>query len=153
MSERKSRTIAEIIAFAIEREKEAAESYGRMAELAVTPGLRELLVFLRGEEEGHRRLLEGLTAEQIRRFAPARVPDLVITDYLVTETLGRDMSIQDLLVFAAQKEKRAADLYAELARLVSGSEPARLFEFLAGQERAHKLKLEAEYEKRVLTEN
>jgi len=153
MSERKLRTVAEIIAFAIEREKEAAESYGRMAELAEAPGLRELLTFLRGEEEGHRRLLEGLTAGQIRRFAPARVPDLVITDYLVPETLGLDMSLQDLLVFAAQKEKRAADLYDGLARLASGSETARLFEFLAGQERAHKLKLEAEYEKHVLTEN
>jgi len=153
MSERVFRTVAAIIAFAIEREKEAAEAYGRMAGLAKTPGLRELLVFLRGEEEGHRRLLEGLTADRIDRFAPARVPDLVITDYLVEETLGRDMSLQDLLVFAAQKEKKAVDLYTALARLASSSDQARLFEFLAGQERTHKLKLEAEYEKRVLPEN
>jgi rubrerythrin len=153
MSERTFRTVAEIIEFAIAREKEAAEAYGRMADGAVAPGLRELLLFLRGEEESHQRLLEGLTADQIGRFTPALVPDLVITDYLVEETLGRDMSLQDLLVFAAQKEKRAVDLYTMLARMASASGQARLFEFLAGQERAHKLKLEAAYEKHVMPEN
>jgi rubrerythrin len=153
MSERTFRSIAEIIAFAVEREIEAADGYGRMAGLARTPGLRELLLFLRQEEESHRRLLEGMTADEIDRLSPAYVPDLRIGDYLVEEKLGGDMSLQDLLIFAAQKEKRAIDLYTTLARLTAASGHARLFEFLAGQERAHKLKLEAEYEKHVLPEN
>lgn len=153
MSERTFRSIAEIISFAVEREIEAADGYARMAGIAKTPGLRELLLFLRQEEESHRRLLEGMTADEIDRLAPAYVPDLRISDFLVAEKLGGDMSLQDLLIFASQKEKKAIELYAALARMTAASGHARLFEFLAGQERTHKLKLEAEYEKHVLQEN
>ena len=153
MSERTFLSIAEIIAFAVEREIEAAETYGRMAGMAKTPGLRELLIVLRQEEEGHRRLLEELTAERIAGLAPSFVPDLRVSDYLVEGTPGGDMSLQDLLIFAAKKENKSIELYTALAHRAAASGQARLFEFLAGQERAHKLKLEAEYEKRVLPEN
>ncbi len=153
MPESRFRSVAEIIAFAIEREKEAADGYGRMAGLAETPGLREFLLFLRGEEEAHRRLLEGLTADQVNLLAPAFVPDLRVIDYLVEEKLSGDMSLQELLIFAAQKEKKSIALYSELARMAGTSGPRRVFEFLVGQEQAHKLKLEAEYEKHVLQEN
>ena len=153
MPHRRFRSVADIIAFAIEREKEAAAGYGRMAGLARTSGLREFLLFLRQEEEAHRRLLEELTAEEIAGLAPAFVPDLRLIDYLAEEKLTDDMSLQELLIFAAQKEKRAAELYDTLARVAEASGRHRVFEFLAGQERAHKLKIEAEYEKKVLQEN
>lgn len=153
MSETRFQSVADIIAFAIEREIEAAKGYGRMAAMARTPGLREFLEFLKGEEEAHRRLLEDLTEETIRGLAPAFVPDLRIIDYLVEEKPDADMSLQDLLILAAQKEKKAVDLYENLARMAKASGQQRVFLFLAGQERAHKLKIEAEYEKHVLQEN
>ncbi|MBE3110614.1 MAG: ferritin family protein [Acidobacteria bacterium] len=153
MPHRRFRSVADIIAFAVEREKEAADGYGRMAGLARTPGLREFLLFLRQEEEAHRRLLEGLTEEELDGLVPAFVPDLRLIDYLVEEKLTDDMSLQELLIFAAQKEKKAAELYDTLARMAEASGHHRVFEFLAGQERAHKLKIEAEYEKNVLQEN
>lgn len=153
MPHRRFRSVPDIIAFAVEREKEAAADYGRMAGLVKTPGLREFLLFLRGEEESHRRLLEELTAEEIGGLAPAFVPDLRLIDYLVEEKLTDDMSLQELLIFAAQKEKKSAELYDTLARMAKASGHHRVFEFLAGQERVHKLKIEAEYEKNVLQEN
>jgi|APFre7841882590_1041340.scaffolds.fasta_scaffold118029_1 rubrerythrin len=153
MPHRRFRSVADIIAFAIEREKEAADGYGHMADLARTPGLREFLLFLRQEEEAHRRLLEELTEEEIDGLVPAFVPDLQLIDYLAEETIGADMSLQELLIFAAQKEKKAVELYDTLARMAAASGRHRLFEFLAGQERAHKLKIEAEYEKNILQEN
>lgn len=153
MPHRRFRSVADIISFAIEREKEAADGYGRMAGLAQMPGLREFLLFLQQEEESHRRLLEGLTEKELNSLVPAFVPDLRLIDYLVEEKLSDDMSLQDLLVFAAQKEKKAAELYDTLARMAEASGHNRVFEFLAGQERAHKLKIEAEYEKNFLQEN
>lgn len=153
MSEPRFQSVADIVAFAIEREIEAARGYGRMAAMARTPGLREFLGSLKAEEETHRRLLEGLTEESIRGLAPAFVPDLRIVDYLVEERPDADMSLQDLLILAAQKEKKAIDLYEHLARMAEASGQQRVFQFLAGQERAHKLKIEAEYEKHVLQEN
>ncbi len=153
MAQRHFRSAAEAIAFAVGREIEAADSYGRMAALAGTPGLRELLLFLRGEEESHRRILEGLTAAQIERLEPSFAPDLRIVDALGEEPLAADMTLQELLIFAAKKEKQAVELYESLARTAGAAGLQEIFLFLAGQEREHKLKLEAEYEKRVLQEN
>jgi rubrerythrin len=81
------------------------------------------------------------------------VPDLQIVDALADEKLSGDMSIQDMLIFAAKKEAQAVALYESLARLAGGSGHDRVFLLLAGQEREHKLKLEAEYEKHILQEN
>jgi len=153
MPESRSRSAAEAVAFAIGREIEAAGSYARLAGLARTPGVRELCLFLREQEEEHRRLLEGLTEDDLGRLEPAFTADLGIVDALADEKLAEDMTVQDLLIFAARKEKRAADLYESLARSADGPKLRDLFRFLAGQEREHKLKLEAEYEKLLLQEN
>lgn len=153
MSKRAFDSIADIVAFAIEREKEAAAGYGRMAGLAATPGLKEFLLSLQKEEEAHRELLEGLTDAQLKERTPGFSPDLRIVDFMVEERLSGDMTLQDLLIFAAQKEKKAVELYIQLTRMAENSAQRGVFEFLAGQERAHKLKIEAEYEKIVLPEN
>jgi rubrerythrin len=147
------RNVAEIVTFAIGREIEAAEAYARWAGLARTPGLRELLLDLRDQEVAHRRLLEGLTDEAIRSLEPAFVPDMAIVDALADEPLSGDMTVQEVLIFAARKEKQAAELYGSLARTAAGTSHEQLFLFLAGQEREHKLRLEAEYERNVLQEN
>lgn len=153
MSQRRFRTSADIIAFAVERETEAAEGYGRMALRALTPGLKELLLELRREEESHRRLLEGLTAEAVAALSPAAVTDLRLVDGLADERLSEDMSLQELLIFAARKEGRAVELYESLARMAEAAGQDRVFLFLAAQERSHKLKLETEYERQLLPEN
>jgi rubrerythrin len=153
MSENRSRSAGAIIAFAIGREIEAAGSYARLAGLARTPGLRELCLFLRDQEESHRRLLEGLTEDEMGRLEPALTADLGIVDSLADEKLADDMTIQELLIFAARKEKQAAELYESLARSADGPRLRDLFRFLAGQEWEHKLKVEAEYEELLLQEN
>jgi len=153
MTENRFGTFAEVVTFAIGREIDAAEGYARMAEMARTPGLRELCLFLKGQEESHRRLLEGLTDAAIKRLEPAFVPDLGLVDLLAEEKPAADMTIQELLIFAARKEKQAAELYESLARTAGVPDQQQLFRFLAGQEREHKLLLEAEYEKTVLQEN
>lgn len=153
LAERTFDSAADIIAFAIQREIEAAEGYARIAAKATTPGLRELAAELRRQEESHRQLLEGLTAEAIRGLGISSVTDLRIVDALADEKISGDMSIQDMLIFAAKKEAQSVDLYESLARRASGSGSERVFLFLAGQEREHKLKIETEYEKQFLQEN
>jgi rubrerythrin len=153
MADRRFDSVVDIIAFAVRREIEAAEGYARIAGRATTPGLRELADDLRRQEEAHRRLLEGLTAETLRELGTSYVPDLHVVDALADEKPSGDMSVQDMLIFAAKKEARAVALYESLARLAGASGNERVFLFLAGQEREHKLKIEAEYEKQVLQEN
>lgn len=142
-----------IIAFAAAREEEAAEGYADMMASAETPGLRELFRELRDEERGHKKLLEGLDPAGADFVEPASVEDLGLTDGLQAEPPHPEMSFQDALIFAARKEERASRLYAGLAARARRAEDRKLFEHLAVQEKLHKLKLETEYDRRVLTED
>lgn len=152
MTDRRFGSITDILAFAIQREIDAAAGYATIAEKAVTP-LRELAEDLRRQEEAHRKLLEGLSPEALQDLGTVFTPDLHIVDTLADERLAEDMSVQDMLIFAAKKEAQAVALYESLARMAGASGHERVFLFLAGQEREHKLKLEAEYEKQILQEN
>ena len=142
-----------IIAFAVAREEEAAAGYADMMTAAETPGLKELFRELRDEERDHKRLLEGLDPVGAGFLEPLAVEDLGITDGLKAEPPHPDMSFQDALIFAARKEERAARFYAGLAAGAGRAEDRKLFEFLAGREKLHKLKIETEYDKRVLAED
>jgi rubrerythrin len=153
MTDRRLASIADILAFAVGREIEAAEGYARIANMAATPALRELAEDLRRQEDEHRRLLEGLSGPAVQRFRAALVPDLGIVDALPDEPPAADMSIQDMLIFAAKKEAQAVALYESLAGLAAAADHRKLFQFLAGQEREHKLRLEAAYEDQVFREN
>jgi len=153
MSDRRFESMSDVLAFAVEREVEAARGYARMAAQAATPGLRDLLLELKSEEEKHRRLLKKIKVAPLEGAAAAPVPDLGLTDALADLPLAPDMTFQELLIFAARKEKKAEDLYAGLARRPELAAHRKVFEFLAGQERTHKLRLEAEYETHVLTED
>jgi rubrerythrin len=151
--EERFRTIDDILAFAIKKEEEAAAAYGTMIATARTPGLKKLLGELMDEEENHKKLLlelaEGPTVDQ----EPAKVADLRISDYLIAEPPHPDMGFQNLLIFAARKEHKAAQLYSALALRSTKDGQRKLFEFLAGQEKTHKLRLESEYERHVLGED
>jgi rubrerythrin len=143
----------EIIQFAIKNEEEAIKAYGDMSEKAQIPGLRELLLEFQEEEKKHKRLLQNLTSEKTESLKLKEVEDLKISDYLVEEPPGEEMTFQDLLIFAAKKEQKAVELYSSLRDRVGSEELKKLFDFLINQEKSHKLKLEKEYEKHVLEED
>jgi rubrerythrin len=149
----KFRGFEDIIQFAIQREEEAAKGYGDMVKIATDEAAKKLLLDLKEEEINHRRILQGVTTAKIEASATKDVKDLKISDYLVEEPLGPAMNFQDLLVFAAKKEKKAVELYTDLAKRSKTKEQKKLLEFLAKQEKTHKLRLELEYEKHVLWED
>lgn len=142
-----------VLEFAIRREEEAAKGYGKLCQIAKDEAAKKLLADLQHEEKNHKRILQGLTSAKVRASDTKDVRDLMISDYLVEEPLTPEMNFQDLLIFAAKKEKKAADLYSDLAKKSLTKEQKALFEFLAKQEKAHKLRLELEYEKHVLWED
>ena len=142
-----------VMDFAIQREEEAAKSYGKLCRIAEDEAAKKLLADLQQEEKNHKRILQGLTKAKVRASATKDVKDLMISDYLVEEPLTPEMNFQDLLIFAAKKEKKSSDLYSDLAKKSLTKEQKALFEFLAKQEKAHKLRLELEYEKHVLWED
>jgi rubrerythrin len=149
----KFRGFEDIIQFAIQREEEAAKGYGDMLKIAADEAAKKLLRDLEEEEIHHKRVLQGVTTVKVEASATKDVKDLKISDYLVEEPLGPEMNFQDLLVFAAKKEKKAVELYTDLAKRSKTKEQKKLLEFLAKQEKTHKLRLELEYEKHVLWED
>ena len=143
----------EVIKFAIAREEDAIEAYGGMSDKAKTPGLKELLLELQEEEKNHKKLLLEISLEKIAALKPEKVLDLKISDYLVEEPIGSEMNFQDLLIFAAKKEQKAVDLYSKLKNSTDNADLQKLFEFMTEQEKAHKFKLEVQYEEHVLEED
>jgi rubrerythrin len=147
------RSIDDILAFAIAGEKEAAQGYVDLAGQAHSESARAFLLDFWNEELLHARLLEGLDREALPAPDPGAGRDLHISDYIVDEPLGEDPSFQDMLIFAAKKEAKAVALYKRLGAHASDPAHQKLFEFLVGQEMAHKLRLEQEYETHVLPED
>jgi len=147
------KTTGDIISFAIRREEESIRDYGEMKSQAPPGGLRVMLGELEAEEINHKKLLEDMERAGFAVTDPGIVADMKISDYLVAETPGSEMSLQDLLILAAKKEEKAAALYGDLAGKAGRPEHRRLFKFLRSQEKAHKLRLESEYETFLLEEN
>ena len=146
-------TMAEILNFAIQREDEAARAYGELARTTTDAGLKGLLLDLQADEVNHRKILRELAGSDDLPQLGSAVSDLKISDYLIDEPVNADSRMQDILIFAAKKEAKAAELYDRLLGQSSNPKHKRLFQFLAQQEKAHKLKLEQIYEQQVLQEN
>ena len=143
----------DIIRFAVQREEESSRNYGRMIGLARSESGRKLLFELQEDEKRHKDIIQGLSWERVEASEAGDVRDLKISDHLLETPLRPDMSYQDLLIYAAQKEKQSVDLYTGLARKAAAEDQKKIFQFLAKQELSHKHRLELEYEREVLAED
>lgn len=142
-----------ILLLAINREEDAARFYAELADQATPSGAKILLRELQADEVRHKTMLEDLARGRSRMKPLRDVPDIKVSDYLVDEPIAADSPFQDVLIFAAKKEAKAAALYEALLGRASDPAARRLFEYLIQQEKTHKLRLEKEYERYVLEEN
>jgi len=69
------------------------------------------------------------------------------------EEAGRTYGEMAEMSKGAGLKKLLQELYSDLAQRSEGKEQRKLFSFLEMQEKSHKLKLETEYEKHVLSED
>ncbi len=148
------KTYNEIIAFAIDKEQEAVDLYSDLAERAQSPSGKILFKELANMEKGHKSRLEKLDMPYFSSKKLKPPEDLKIADYLVDVQLTPEATYQDIVLFAAKREKAAFDLYCDLARLYA-TIPAikQIFDVLAQEEAYHKLKLEREYDDVVYKED
>lgn len=144
----------EIIQFAIDKEQEAVDLYGRMAAKTDRASGKILFQELADMERGHKAKLERLDKKYFESQKLKPIQDLKIADYLVDAELRPDSSYQDILLFAAKREKAAFDLYTDLARVYASTQDVKkMFEVLAQEEASHKLKIEREYDENIFKEN
>jgi len=137
--------------YAVAKEKEAEAFYKEWAEKAEKASVKALFAELAAMEHGHKEMLSRITPEEMVSKGEETVSDLALSDVLVDVEASPELDLQSAMILAMKREEGAVALYTRLAKL--GGEAKSLFEALANEERSHKLKLEAEYDEHILTEN
>jgi rubrerythrin len=141
----------EIIKFAIDKEIHAFHFYTTASQVAQYSGARELFLDFSKEEQKHRELLEGITAEKIAELKVEKpVPDLRISEYMVDMEFRPDLSYADILRMAMKMEERSLKLYTDLKQTAKDKAMNKLFDFLAQQEAKHKYAIEKKYDEDIL---
>ncbi len=149
----KTKSYAEVLQFAIEREQEAQRDYQAAAAMAKEATMRDALLEMAAQERGHETKLRGLDVAKFLQKAKTPVPSLDIAEYVVAGEFHPSMTYPELLSLAMQREKAAYRLYTDLARITPDPDAAALFKALAQEEARHKLAFEVEYDTHVLQEN
>lgn len=146
-------SIDEILDFAIEKEREAAEFYIYWADKVSDKTIKHVLLRFAEEERKHERKIEEVKRGGITLKLRVKIVDLKISDYLSEMKPGEEMGYQEALRLAMQREKDAFRLYMDLAEFVTDDSIKNLFLGLAQEEAAHKLRLETIYDEVVYSEN
>lgn len=147
------KTAEEILAFAIEKEQDAADFYTDLAEKMDSANVKDIFLGFAKEEKGHKAKLEAVRAGKRMLEAEKEIADLKIGDHLVDIELDANLGYQEALIMAMKAEKAAFKLYTELATATGDAELKQMLLGLAQEEARHKLRFEIEYDDYILTEN
>lgn len=147
-------TLEKALNLAISMEEESIKLYSSAQVKVVNPGSRTLLKELVEEEKRHKsNLLQAKEdpgkIQEIGTLATI-VQDLKIVDYLEKTSLSPEADYQDILIYAANREKATHDFYIEMAKRYRESQIGEMFANLAQEELRHKYRLEVEYDDVVL---
>ncbi len=148
-----STSIDAVLKRAIILEDESAALYRSAAVSVSNPAVRQQLEEMVGQELGHKAKLEAVLAGNvrwaIRRSKVEPVQDMRLSDHLEGGSLDPKADYQDVLLFAARREKATHDFYKAMAELVDDKLTQQVFEMLASEEMLHKYRLEKIYEEVV----
>ena len=146
-------SVDEILDFAIKAEQDAVDFYTDLSKNMVHPEMKSVFIEFAMEEVKHKAKLTKVKEENIFELSDEKIADLKIADYTVMVKPNHDMSYQDALILAMNKEKAAFKLYMKLSTKTEDPNIKSLFLSLAIEESKHKLRFEIEYDEFILTEN
>ena len=138
-------TIDDVIFFAIESEIQSVEFYNRLSEAATTEDTKSLFVRLMEEEKGHIVRLQYLLDHHLELGFPTLSHLFSEEDYLTHVIPSPDVTVEEGLIIAIQKEKAAIRLYKDLAIETKKEDFNKFFLLLASEEEKHCVKFENEY--------
>jgi rubrerythrin len=138
----------EIVGFAIEKEKEAADFYANVAKQEPFSGVREALEEMAEEEKKHQAMLENLgeNKEILESYKFKWIPDIKRSDYMIDLEYEPGMHYSDILRLAMKREEKALKMYNELQKKTDNEEHINIFKILCQEEAKHKLFLEKLYD-------
>jgi rubrerythrin len=147
------RDVNDILDFAINAEQESVDFYTQLAQKVSNEEMKKVFVQFAGEEMGHKARLTNIKLTSQFALPIEKITDLKIADYMLDVKPSPDMSYQDALILAMNKEKKAFRLYFDLSAKTDSNDLRALFMSLAVEESKHKLRFEIEYDDYVLKEN
>ena len=140
----------DIIAFAMEREKEAASFYREASEKEAFSGAKEMLLEFAAQEDKHYTILENFKNNAIDKsvgeYKFKWIPDIKRSDYVDEVEYTPGMGYRDTLMLAMKREEAALKLYNELLAKADNDEAKKIFKVLCQEEAKHKLSLETMYD-------
>jgi rubrerythrin len=146
-------SVEAVLKRAIQLEEEAMTLYSNAAQSVKDDAVRQRLEEMAAQERGHKAKLEDVLSGNvrwaIRRSKAEPVTDLRLSDHLVGGSLDPNADYQDVLLFAARREKAAHDFYKAMGEMIEDKLTQNLFEMLAQEELRHKYVLEKTYEEVV----
>lgn len=142
------KTVEEIINYAMDKEKEAAEFYGKAKDDKNYEAINDMLSDFAREEIKHYDMLKniGKDKKKIESYTFKTITDLKISDLMTEITYKPGVSYQDLLRVAMKREEEAYKFYNGLIDKTDNEELKKIFKILAQEESKHKLKLETWYD-------
>lgn len=149
-------TLERALNLALSMEEQSIKLYTSAQDRVVNPGSRQFLKELVEEEERHRsNILDAMRdPEKVGEIGSlaTKIQDLKIVDRLERTSLSPEADYQEILIYAAKREKETHDFYMELAKKYLDKEIGRMFAKLAQEELKHKYRLETEYDDIILKE-
>ncbi len=141
-------SLAEILNYAIEKEKEAAEFYLEISRQEPFAGAKETFEKFAAEERKHQVLLEEFEEKKgkIAEYELKWIPDMKRSDYMVDIEYEKGMHWADILRLAMKREEKALKLYNQMQTMTQNEEYLKLFKILAQEEARHKRALERLYD-------
>lgn len=146
----KFKSLAEILDFAVEKEKEAAEFYTGLSTEEPFSGSSEMFAEFAAQERKHQKMLEefkkkGVTAS-MDDYKFKWITDIKRSDYVVELEYQKGMGYNEILMLAMKREEKALQLYNTFQRQADTPESKNLFKILCQEEAKHKLALETLYD-------
>jgi rubrerythrin len=140
----------DIIAFAMEREKEAADFYREASQKEMFSGSRDMLLEFAAQEDKHYNMLQAFMNntldKSLKSYKLKWIPDIKRSDYVDAVEYTPGMAYKDMLMLAMKREENALKLYNELLAKAENDAAQKLFKVLCQEEAKHKLSLETLYD-------
>jgi len=143
-------SLNEIIDFAIEKEKEAAEFYQSISEQESFSGTKQMFADFASEEKKHEKLLASFKStgvtDSMNEYQLKWITDIKRSDYVVELEYTPGMAYNEILMLAMKREEKALKLYNDFLDQADTDESKKLFKILCQEEAKHKLALETMYD-------
>jgi rubrerythrin len=140
-------TLSEVLEKAIDKEIEAQHLYTDLSERVFDAAARDACRDLARQEKGHQVFLERYQRGELKEGALShgQAVDYKVAEQLDQPEIAAEMSLPDIFLLAASREKAAHEFYLGLAQIHPAGEVRELISQLAEQEQAHKQRVESLY--------